>query len=133
MLPSAPVEAKATALSRPLRPARRRLPLANFTFSVFEAPGAMLKRTLPSWRVTFSPASLTCFAVRTASEPVELPDAVAGELTLIDAMPRFTLSVPPRIVTGGVRFAMGGGVGVRRPVDGLEAVDDVELPDVGHD
>ena len=41
-LPEGPVDAIARALSRPLLPARRWLPLASFTFIVFEAPGAML-------------------------------------------------------------------------------------------
>ena len=39
--PDAPVEATATTLSWRLLPASRWLPLASFTFSVFEAPGAM--------------------------------------------------------------------------------------------
>ena len=92
----------------------------------------MLKRALPSCRVTFSPASLTALAVRTVSVPVELPDAPAGALTLIDATPlvHLHLAAPDG---DRLRAVATGGRGVRRPVDGLEAVEDVELPDIGHD
>src|SRR5215216_4055419 len=116
--PDAPVEATATTLSWRLLPASRWLPFASFTFSVFEAPGARLYRELPSWTATFSPASLMALAVPSVSLPVELPDAPAGALTLINATPRFTITLPPPIVTGCVAVWTGPGValGVRSTV-----------------
>ena len=73
-------------------------------------------------------------AVRTASEPVQLPGEVAGQLTLIDAMPLAHLH---RAAADGHRARRGVDDrrrrDVRRPVDGLEAVEDVELPGIGDD
>jgi hypothetical protein len=34
-------------------------------------------------------------AVRSTSEPVQLPAEIAGQLSLIDDVPLFTLTVPP--------------------------------------
>src|SRR3954470_13921060 len=67
---------------------------------------------------TFSPASLTLLAVRTASEPVQLPGEIAEQLTLIDALPLLTFTVPPLMVTGRVELSTGGGstTGVRATV-----------------
>src|SRR5262245_62136461 len=91
ILPEGPVEATVRTLGCPLRSARRRLPLASFTFTVVDPPAGRLNRALPSWRTTFRPASLTPLPVRTVSEPAQLPDEPAGQLTLIDAMSFLTL------------------------------------------
>src|SRR5215207_108273 len=65
--------------------------------------------------MVFSPASLMRLAVRSASEPVQLPGEIAGQLSLIDAVPFFTFTVPRPMVTGRVLVSTGGGVtfGVR--------------------
>src|SRR5947208_11301975 len=60
--------------------------------------------------MTFRPARFTGFSVRSVSEPVQLAGEVAGQLSRIEAMPRFTFTVPPVIVTGRARIAIGAGV-----------------------
>ena len=42
------------------------------------------------------------------SEPVQLPGELAGQLTLIDAVPLFTFTVPPLMVTGRVAVSRAG-------------------------
>ena len=59
---------------------------------------------------TFRPLSLMPLAERNASEPVQLPGDIAERLTLIDAAPLFTLTVPPLMFTGRGCSASG-----RRP------------------
>ena len=61
--------------------------------------------------VTFSPPSSTPLAVRSTSEPVQLPGAIAGQLTRSDAVPLLTMIVSPLIVTGWVESSAGGAVG----------------------
>ena len=80
-----------------------------------------------------SPASLTRLAVRSASEPVQLPDALAGAADLDRGRAPLDLYVPPLMATGRVAVVTGRGRDVGRAVDGLEAVEDVELSGIGHD
>src|SRR4051812_34361661 len=60
--------------------------------------------------MTFRPTRVTGFSLRSVSEPVQLPGDIAGQLSRIEAMPRFTFTVPPVIVTGRARVAIGRGV-----------------------
>src|SRR4051812_5658423 len=57
--------------------------------------------------MTLRPASFTRLSVRSVSEPVQLLGEVAGQLSRIEALPFFTVTVPPLIVTGR---AMGADV-----------------------
>jgi hypothetical protein len=83
ILPEAPVEATARTLRWPLRSARRLPPLASLTLRVLDVPGARSYRLPPSSTTALTPASRIGLAVRSASDPVQLADALAGQLTLI--------------------------------------------------
>ena len=101
-----PVVTTATTLRRPLRSASRPVPLASFTVTVFVAPVAILKCALPSRRTALSPANLTRPAVRSESVPRQLPREVAGQLSLIAALPSLTFSVPPLMASWQRRRAL---------------------------
>ena len=70
--------------------------------------------------------------MRNASEPVQLPGEPAGQLILIEAVPLLTFTAAPD-GHRRVRGVDGRRRDIRRPVDGLEAVEDVELSGIGHD